>query len=77
MQSGAKAQEVQKKVRPVPVVDPNEERKEKGLRLVVSEVPFDELPKVAIVGASQAVHLSRGALCHGPFVVCRVHLWHR
>lgn len=38
------------KVRPAPVEDPNIERKRQGRRLIVSEVPIEMLPKVAIVG---------------------------
>lgn len=38
------------KAKPAPVEDPNTERKRQGRRLIVSEVPMEDLPKVAVVG---------------------------
>jgi hypothetical protein len=36
---------------PEPIIDPNMERARKGLRRIVNEVPLEQLPKVAVVGA--------------------------
>eukprot|EP00892_Ulva_mutabilis_P003026 jgi/Ulvmu1/12724/UM095_0028.1 len=39
-----------KTAKPAPIDDPNTDRKRQGRRLIVSEVPIELLPKVAIVG---------------------------
>lgn len=49
----AQADEKAKKskvAKPAPIDDPNTDRKRQGRRLIVSEVPIEFLPKVAIIG---------------------------
>lgn len=44
-------EKTQKKRKPVAETDPNNERKRQGRRLVISQIPADKLPKIAIIGA--------------------------